>query len=52
MSVGSVHVLPGGQARFHWAGPGEYITQLTAVGPLGLSYVHPVDDPRRSRADA
>jgi quercetin dioxygenase-like cupin family protein len=44
--VGSVLVLPGGQAHFHWARSGEYITQVSAIGPLGLSYVHPGDDPR------
>ena len=44
--VGSVLVLPGGQPHFHWARSGEYITQVSAIGPLGLSYVHPGDDPR------
>jgi quercetin dioxygenase-like cupin family protein len=44
--VGSVLVLPGGQPHFHWARSGEYITQVSAIGPLGLSYVHPRDDPR------
>ena len=44
--VGSVIVLPGGQPHFHWAKSGEYITQVTAIGPLGLSYIHPSDDPR------
>ncbi|MEJ0045503.1 MAG: hypothetical protein WDN04_04705 [Rhodospirillales bacterium] len=43
---GSVVVLPGGQAHFHWARSGEYITQVTAIGPLGLGYVDPADDPR------
>jgi quercetin dioxygenase-like cupin family protein len=43
---GSVIVLPGGQAHFHWAKSGEYITQITAIGPLGLAYVDPADDPR------
>jgi len=43
---GSVVVLPGGQAHFHWAKSGEYITQVTASGPLGLSYLDPSDDPR------
>ena len=47
---GSVLVLPGGQPHFHWAKSGEYITQVTAVGPLGLAYVDPTDDPRH-RAD-
>jgi len=44
--VGSVIVLPGGQAHFHWAKSGAYVTQITAIGPLGLTYVHPADDPR------
>jgi len=43
---GSVVVLPGGQPHFHWARSGEYITQVSAIGPLGLEYVDPADDPR------
>ncbi len=43
---GSIIVLPGGQAHFHWARSGEYITQVTAMGPLGLEYVDPAEDPR------
>jgi quercetin dioxygenase-like cupin family protein len=43
---GSVIVLPGGQSHFHWAKSGEYITQVSAIGPLGLEYVNSVDDPR------
>jgi hypothetical protein len=34
------------QPHFHWAKSGEYITQVTAIGPLGLTYVRPADDPR------
>lgn len=45
---GSVIVLPGDTAHFHWARSGEYVTQVSAVGPLGLEYVAPDDDPRRS----
>ncbi len=47
--VGSVIVLPGDQSHFHWAKSGEYITQVTAIGPLGLSYINPGDDPRNAR---
>jgi quercetin dioxygenase-like cupin family protein len=47
--VGTVIVLPGGQPHFHWAKSGEYVTQVTAIGPLGLSYVDTADDPRLSR---
>ena len=43
---GSVIVLPGDTAHFHWARSGQYITQVTAIGPLGLDYVTPTDDPR------
>ena len=43
---GGVVVLPGGTAHFHWAKSGEYITQVTAIGPISLDYVHADDDPR------
>jgi len=43
---GTLVVLPGGQSHFHWAKSGEYITQVTAMGPLGLHYVDETDDPR------
>ena len=43
---GSVVVLPGDTSHFHWAKSGEYVTQVTAIGPLGLDYLDPVDDPR------
>lgn len=44
---GSVVVLPGNTPHFHWAMSGEYVTQVTADGPLGISYVDPHDDPRQ-----
>jgi quercetin dioxygenase-like cupin family protein len=43
---GSVIILPGHTADFHWAKSGEYITQVTAIGPLGLEYINSKDDPR------
>ncbi len=43
---GSVVVLPGDTWHFHWAKSGEYVTQVTATGPLGLEYQDPHDDPR------
>ena len=45
---GSVIVLPGGTSHFHWAKSSEYITQVTAIGPLGLEYIDAKDDPRNS----
>jgi len=45
---GAVIVLPGDTAHFHCAKTGEYVTQVTAIGPLGLEYVNAHDDPRAS----
>ena len=47
--TGSVVVLPGNTPHFHWARAGEYITQVSADGPLGLNYVNQEDDPRKNR---
>jgi hypothetical protein len=44
---GSVVILPGDTFHFHWAKSGEYITQVTAIGPLGLEYFDAGNDPRR-----
>ena len=44
---GSVIVLPGNTPHFHWAKSGEYVTQVTAIGPLGLEYLDSSDDPRQ-----
>ena len=43
---GSVVILPGNTPHFHWAKSGEYITQVTAIGPLGLEYIDAKNDPR------
>jgi quercetin dioxygenase-like cupin family protein len=47
---GAVIVLPGNTHHFHWAKSGEYVTQITAIGPLGLEYLNPKDDPRNKGA--
>ena len=44
---GSVIILPGDTSHFHWAKSGEYVTQITAIGPLGVHYVNAEDDPRK-----
>jgi quercetin dioxygenase-like cupin family protein len=43
---GSVIIVPGNTSHFHWAKSGEYITQVTAIGPLGLEYIDAKNDPR------
>ena len=44
--TGSVVVLPGNTHHFHWAKSGEYVSQVTAIGPLGLEFIDPKDDLR------
>lgn len=43
---GAVIFLPSNTSHFHWAKSGEYIAQVTAIGPLGFDYVNSKDDPR------
>jgi quercetin dioxygenase-like cupin family protein len=43
---GAVIVLPGNTSHFHWAQSGEYVTQVTGIGPLGIEYLEANDDPR------
>ena len=45
---GSVVIPPGNTPHFHWAKSGEFVTQVTAIGPISLDYVNPQDDPRNS----
>ena len=47
---GAVIVLPGNTSHFHWAKSGEYITQVSAIGPLGLEYIDSKDDPRNQNS--
>jgi quercetin dioxygenase-like cupin family protein len=49
---GSVIVLPGNTFHFHWARSGEYVSQVTGIGPLGLEYLNSEDDPRSNRVSA
>ncbi len=43
---GAVIILPGNTPHFHWAKSSEYVTQVSAMGPLGLEYLNARDDPR------
>jgi hypothetical protein len=45
-SPGSVILLSGDTSHFHWAKSGEYVTQVTAIGPLRLEYLDAGDGPR------
>ncbi len=45
MTAGSFMVMPKGTAHFALA-RGETVVQVHAIGPWGLTYVDPKDDPR------
>ncbi len=47
---GAVIVLPGNTPHFHWARSSEYVSQVTAIGPLGIEYLKSKDDPRSATA--
>ena len=49
---GAVIILPGNTWHFHWAKSGEYVTQISAIGPLGLEYVSSKDDPRNQSSSS
>lgn len=48
---GAVIFLPSNTPHFHWAKSGEYISQVTAIGPLGIEYVSAKDDPRSETSE-
>jgi quercetin dioxygenase-like cupin family protein len=47
---GAVVILPSNTPHFHWAKSSEYVTQVTAMGPLGLEYLSAKDDPRNENS--
>ncbi|MEW6268984.1 MAG: hypothetical protein AB1689_06760 [Thermodesulfobacteriota bacterium] len=48
MPAGSFMVMPKGAPHFATAS-GETIVQVHAIGPWGITYVDPADDPRTKR---
>ena len=48
LPAGSFAVMPKGHAHFATA-TGETVIQVHAIGPWGLTYVDPADDPRTKR---
>jgi hypothetical protein len=43
---------PATRWHLHWAKSGEYLSQVNGIGPLGLEYQDPGDDPRGQIASA
>lgn len=46
LPAGSFVVIPPGSTHFAWASE-ETVLQLHSVGPWGITYLNPADDPRR-----
>jgi len=48
LKPGSSFVLPAGHVHHTWTGDEETILQVTFVGPVGVTFVNPDDDPRKN----
>jgi hypothetical protein len=44
---GTFAIVPANQAHFVWTGEEEAVVQVQFVGPFGINYLDPADDPRR-----
>jgi len=47
LKPGSLFALPAKHAHFVWTGNEEAIVQVQFVGPGGIDYINPADDPRK-----
>jgi hypothetical protein len=45
MTAGSFMVMPQGAHHYGWM-KGETVVHVYAIGPWGITYVNPADDPR------
>ena len=50
LPAGSFAVMPKGHHHFAWA-KGETVVQVHGVGPWGIVYVNPADDPRNAKTN-
>jgi len=49
LKPGSMWVYPKGYAHDARTGDGEAVLQVQYIGPGGIEYVNPADDPRKTR---
>jgi len=47
MKTGSLFVLPANHPHYTWTGEEETILQLQFMGPGGVEFIDPADDPRK-----
>jgi hypothetical protein len=50
LGVGGFMVMPTGVRHFAWV-KGETVIQVHGIGPWGINYVNPADDPRKKSAE-
>lgn len=46
-SAGSFFTVPANTRHFAWTGADEAVVQVHIVGPTGMTFVNPADDPRK-----
>jgi len=49
LKPGSMWVYPKGHAHYAWTGDGEATLQVQYIGPGGIDYINPADDPRKAK---
>ena len=47
LKAGSIFILPAGHMHYVWTNDEQVIVQVAGVGPFGINYVNPADDPRK-----
>jgi quercetin dioxygenase-like cupin family protein len=48
LPAGAFSTMPAGMKHFAWTS-GETVIQLDGIGPLGINYLNPADDPRNAK---
>jgi quercetin dioxygenase-like cupin family protein len=51
MPAGTFFCMPSGMKHFAWT-TGETVIQLSGIGPMGITYLNPADDPRNAKQKA
>jgi quercetin dioxygenase-like cupin family protein len=47
LKPGSIFALPAKHAHYVWTTDQETIVQIQGIGPMGITYINPDDDPRK-----
>ena len=47
LKAGSLYTHPANHPHYAWTGNQEAIIQIQYLGPAGIDYINPADDPRK-----